>query len=364
MSINSLFYHIHTDSSGHTLLKTVTYGLSAFYFGGVKLHQFLYKIGMLQCKETPCKVISVGNITVGGTGKTPFAIFLAQLMQALGKKVVVVSRGYKAQSKEILISNGQRIFLSPLEAGDEGYLLAENLPGIPVLKEKKRYQGINFAWKQFRPDIAILDDAFQHYALKRDLDIVLLDAERPFGNGHLLPRGVLREPISALNRAQAVVLTKIRDEKRIGGLKQYLIQRFPHLKIFTSTRKIETFSKLSLLPITNHQPSRTNSYLVFCGLARPQDFYHTCHDLGLHIAHFWSFSDHHFYTKNDIEMLIKKAKEKKVDAFITTEKDAVKLIPFSQVFHQAGFEVFYPRIKMGVCEEGVFTTWIRDQLGF
>ncbi|MCD6319249.1 MAG: tetraacyldisaccharide 4'-kinase [Candidatus Desulfofervidaceae bacterium] len=343
----------------------MAHSLSALYLAGLKLHQFVYKTGWLPQRQAPCKVISVGNLSVGGTGKTPFTIFLACLMQELGKKVVVVTRGYKSKSKETLISDGQRVFLSPLEAGDEGYLLAKNLPGIPVLKGKNRHQVINFAWKHFRPDIAILDDAFQHYALKRDLDIVLLDTESPFGNGYLLPRGTLREPISALNRAQAVVLTKIKDESRAGELKQYLTHHFPHLKIFTTLRTIETFFFLSSSPINHHSfPIARYRYLAFCGLAQPQDFYQTCHNLGVHIVHFLPFPDHYCYKQKDIEMLIEKAKEKKADALITTEKDAVKLIPFTQLFCQMGFEVFYPQIKISVHEKGAFSTWIKDQLGF
>lgn len=363
MKFSRLFQHITSVRSNHMFLKTVAHGLSAFYLAGLKLHQFAYKTGWLERKKAPCKVISVGNLTVGGTGKTPFTIFLARSLQRLGIKVVVVTRGYKSQSNEVLISDERHICLSPLAAGDEGYLLAEHLPGIPVLKGKNRYQIIKFAWKHFRPEVAILDDAFQHYALKRDLDIVLLDAERPFGNGYLLPRGTLREPISALNRAQAVVLTKIKDESRAGELKQYLTHHFPHLKIFTSKRKIETFLKLSPSPSTSQHPLATNRYFVFCGLAQPADFFHTCCELRLETVDFLPFPDHYIYRQKDIDLLLKKAKEKKADAFMTTEKDAVKLLPFIQAFCQAGFEVIYPRISMNVCEEGVFLTWIKDRLG-
>ncbi len=363
MSLNSIFDAITTDASGYRFLKTVAHGLSFLYLGGLKLHQLVYKRGWLEVKKSPCKVISVGNLTVGGTGKTPFVIFLAQFLREMGRKVAVVTRGYKARSDKMLISDGERIFLSPMEAGDEGYLLAKNLKSIPVLKGKERYQVITLAFKRFGPEVVVLDDAFQHYALKKDLEIVLLDAERPFGNGHLLPRGILREPISALNRADAVVLTKIKDEEKAMRLKQFLINRFPHLKIFTTQTKISLL--FNAFNTTNPiNPTNAINAIAFCGIAKPMDFYQTCIVLGLKIVAFLPFADHHIYTKKDIQHLICLAKNKKVKVLVTTEKDAVKLFSFKKEFIQAGLQLAFPRIELNIAEKEAFGTWLKERLGF
>jgi tetraacyldisaccharide 4'-kinase len=359
----SIFDAITTDASGYRLLKAIAHGLSLLYAGGLKFHQLVYKKGWLEVKKPPCKVISVGNLTVGGTGKTPFVIFLARFLREMGKKVAVVTRGYKARSNKMLISDGNQIFLSPLEAGDEGYLLAKNLKNIPVLKGKERYRVITFAFKRFGSEIVVLDDAFQHYALKKDLEIVLLATERPFGNGYLLPRGILREPISALNRAEAVVLTKIKEEAKAMKLKQVLSNRFPHLKIFTTQTKItslfDAFKAIKPLSSIN----ATNA-IAFCGIAKPKDFYQTCLELGLKIIAFLPFADHHIYTQKDIQHLIRLAREKKVKVLVTTEKDAVKLFSFKKEFVQAGLQLVFPKLEMSIVEKEVFGTWLKEKLGF
>ena len=362
-SFYSLFHKITHDEPGYKFLKAVACGLSGGYFWGLKLHQWFYKTGWLKQKSVPCHTISVGNLVVGGVGKTPFTIFLASLLKNMGRKVMVVNRGYKSQIKQVVVSDGCRIFLTPLEAGDEGYLLARNLRNIPIIKGENRYQAIMAVFKDFLPEIIILDDAFQHYALKRDLDIVLLSAYSPFGNGHLLPRGRLREPISALNRAQAVVITHVKQQNQVKKLKKFLKKRFPDLTVFTGDIEVEKMVSIQGKEIELSALS-DKCLLAFCGLAEPVYFYQTCKDLNLCVTHFLSYPDHHRYTRKQVLHLIEIAKKNNIDALITTEKDMVKLLAFSPLFTEANCSVLYPTITMHIHQIEAFVSWIKEKLGF
>ncbi|MDL1966459.1 MAG: tetraacyldisaccharide 4'-kinase [Candidatus Desulfofervidus auxilii] len=362
-SFYPLFYKITHDEPGYHFLKAVAYGLSGGYFLGLKLHQWLYKTGWLKQKSAPCHTISVGNLVLGGVGKTPFTMFLARLFKNMGKKVMVVTRGYKGQTNHPLVSNGYKTLLTPLEAGDEAYLLAKNLKGIPIIRGKNRYQAIMSVFKDFLPDIIILDDAFQHYALKRDLDIVLLSAHSPFGKGHLLPRGRFREPISALNRAQAVVITHVKEENQGKKLKKFLKKRFPDLTVFTGDIEVEKMVSIQGKEIELSALSH-KCLLAFCGLAEPVYFYQTCKALNLCISHFLNYPDHHRYTKKDVLHLIEIAKKNKIDTLITTEKDMVKLLAFSPLFTEANCSILYPSITMHLYQIEAFISWIKGKLGF
>ena len=218
-------------------------------------------------------------------------------------------------------------------------------------------------FKDFLPEIIILDDAFQHYALKRDLDIVLLSAYSPFGNGHLLPRGRLREPISALNRAQAVVITHVKEQNQVKKLKKFFKRRFPDLGIFTADIQIEKIISIQEKEIEISELS-DKRLLAFCGLAEPVYFYQTCKALNLCITHFLSYPDHHCYTRKEVSHLIEIAKKNKIDALITTEKDIVKLLAFSPLFTEANCSIFYPTITMYIHQIEAFISWMKGKLGF
>ncbi|MFZ0482340.1 MAG: tetraacyldisaccharide 4'-kinase, partial [Desulfobacterales bacterium] len=183
---------------------------SKVYGGAVKLRRIFYKNGILISKRLSCPIISIGNITVGGTGKTPMTIYVAQVVKNLGYKVAIISRGYKGKAEKIggIVSDGKVLLMTPEIAGDEPYMMANRLKDVPVIVGKNRFNAGRLAIEKFDPDVIVLDDGFQHLMLQRDLDMVLIDYHRPFGNGHLLPRGVMREPVSALLCADAIILTK------------------------------------------------------------------------------------------------------------------------------------------------------------
>ena len=187
--------------------------LSTLYGIGVRLRMILYDQGFFQTRKLPCAVISIGNLTVGGTGKTPMTIYLAQLLNGLGYKPAVISRGYKGllEKKGGVVSDRQKVLLSPEVAGDEPFMMAQKLKEIPVLVGADRFRTGMKAVEQFSPDVIIFDDAFQHRRLKRDLDIVLIDDRTFLGNRHLLPRGILREPVAGISRGDLFVLTRCND---------------------------------------------------------------------------------------------------------------------------------------------------------
>ena len=196
----------------------------------------LYEKGVLPSKTLPCRVVSIGNLISGGTGKTPMTILVARMIRDMGYRVVVLSRGYRGRMEKTggVVSDGRTIFKGPDDAGDEPYLMARILTGIPVVVGQRRYEAGMMAVKRFKPDVIVLDDAFQHLRLKRDLNLVLLDSRSPFGNGHMLPRGLLREPLSALRRAHAVVYT--RSEQALTAPIRDRLRR--HQPIFYTTHHL------------------------------------------------------------------------------------------------------------------------------
>src|SRR4030066_495268 len=187
----------------------------------------LYETGLLRTKRLPCPVICVGNITTGGTGKTPAVIAIARLLQGgqvsnlspqRSQRIAILTRGYKRKSKEpiLAVNDGNEILCTPQDAGDEPYLIASALKGIPVIVGKDRYCSGQYAIERFGSNLFILDDGYQHIRLHRDLNILLIDATNPMGNGHLLPRGILREPLSAVARANGIIISRANEGEAAG----------------------------------------------------------------------------------------------------------------------------------------------------
>jgi lipopolysaccharide heptosyltransferase II/tetraacyldisaccharide 4'-kinase len=299
--------------------------ISAFYSLGARTRRALYAQGWFRVKRLPAPVISVGNLTVGGTGKTPMVACLARLFQAQGQKVAILSRGYGGKAKGVTrISDGHRIYAQPPEVGEEAYWLAQALPGAAVYTAPARYDAGLAAWREVRPDFFVLDDGFQHFQLHRDLDVVLLDAAAPFGNGRLLPRGPLREPIDTLEAAHILILTRFQAAQHQDRLAS-LQEKFPGKTVLTAAI-VPTGARL--FPADREMPLdslKGRSLLAFAGLARHRVFYEALKDLGVDLQGSRDFPDHYPFTSRDLDLLIKEAQTLGAEGLITTAKDWARL---------------------------------------
>ena len=294
----------------------------------IKMRTSLYKVNIIQSKRLPCFVISIGNITVGGTGKTPMTMYVADIIKTLGYKPVIVTRGYQGTYKEsqAIVSDGKDFFLSVHEAGDEACMMAENL-NIPVVVGKNRYQAGMLAIKKFNPDVIILDDAFQHMALKRDLDLLLCDFNKPFGNSQLIPRGRLREPQGGVQRCDAVVLTRSdkKDESRqINSASIEDPELLKNKQVFHTRHFAFVANYVNWQSSIEPADSGTTGFL-FSGIADNSDFQTTCKSMGVGIRGFAEFSDHHWYTRKDLIEIHEQYKESDADYLVTTQKDYIKI---------------------------------------
>ncbi len=341
--------------------------------------EFIYYLGyslkkyrsLNEQKKLPSKVISVGNITVGGTGKTPAVIAIAQEALKRGLYPVILTRGYRGTAKgPCFVSKGNGPLLSVEEAGDEPFLMAGILNGIPIVKCGDRYEGGMFAIKKLslqpsalshKPFLFILDDGFQHWRLYRDIDLLLIDSSNPFGNRRLLPFGILREPLSEVARADLIVLTKINISGQISApetLPETLIGEIGKYNkdapIFLSEHKpvcLRTFSGRELPP----GALSGESVVGFCGIGNPASFKNTLLNANAKVKEFIAFRDHFRYGQKDLSMLKAAASRNGADWIVTTEKDIIRLrdfeLPENLVSLGIKFSIddkFYEKIFMGI----------------
>ncbi len=276
--------------------------------------------------RAPAVVISVGNLSLGGTGKTPTVVAICRHLQQRGFKVGILSRGYGGTLSRSggIVSDGQRVLATSAQAGDEPLLLARQLPGVPVLVGKDRRRTARWAVERFGCEVLVLDDGFQYWQLHRDVDLVLLDGDRPFGNGQTLPAGTLREPVHHLQRADALLIQ--------GQLCPGLPERFPALPCFLwqkaparvrALRSGSPFACLSCL-----QGKRV---LAVAAIASFDSFPAVLARLGAQVVDVWRLPDHHRYTTDDLAEAQRRAQACQVEVIVVTEKDAVKLEEMSEM---------------------------------
>ena len=306
--------------------------LSAFYGAVMRTRLALYRAGILKTYQVDIPVISVGNITTGGTGKTPLVSWLARLLAAKGLRVCILTRGYgRADStRQVVVSDGQSLLADAVTGGDEARLLAETLVGIAaVISNADRVNAANWAIKNLNSNVLILDDAFQHLAIARDLNIVTIDSTNPWGGRRLLPRGRLREPMRGLSRADAIVLTRTECVSNIEALRlesERLSNGRPVILSTTrTTRLIQITSKLKSHEEKSAEGLPLQPVLAFCAIGNPAYFFAHVAEDGHEVISTESFRDHHVYTQSDVDDLSRKAKTCGAQSMVTTAKDAVKL---------------------------------------
>lgn len=306
--------------------------LSALYGAVTRARLMLYRTGTLATERIDAPVISVGNLTTGGTGKTPLVVWLARNLAEMGQKVCILTRGYGRAnpSAQVLVSDGASVLASAREGGDEPRLLAEMLAGQAVIiSNANRASAARWARERFKSSVFILDDGFQHLSIARDLNLVLIDATNPFGGGHLLPRGRLREPLRGLARADALIITRANLASDIDGLRaelERLSEGRPVLLSVARTVRVRRLSESLMLDEKDAVPeSLPQPVAAFCALGNPQAFFTHLRVDGQTLAHTKSFPDHHAYTQSEIDELSAEARRRGAQSLLTTAKDAVKL---------------------------------------
>jgi len=328
--------------------------ISFFYKQAVILRNRAYHQGFLRSRKLSIPVISIGNLTVGGTGKTPTTIYVARLLQSMGKRVGVLSRGYKGVASGIanVVSDGEKVKLSPDEGGDEPFLIANKLPGIVVLTGKDRGLAGEYAQKNFFIDVALLDDGFQHIKLKRDLDILLLDGRNPLGNGYLLPRGNLREPPESIRRAHLVLITHA--DKNYKKIKEMIHAFNVKTPIFFADYVPVGLGNLISQEKLPLDFLHGKAVKALAGVARPEYFVSLLFHLGAEVKETLFFPDHYCYHPQDLTQINKSS------LIVTTEKDAVKL----RSLPLPGCDILVLKIDLKIDQEEKFHDFLKKYLPY
>ena len=319
-----------------SILKYFLLLASFLYMAALKIAFLLRQNGMLPTAYLKAKVISVGNLTLGGTGKTPLVEFVSRILLDSRKKVAILTRGYKIASKDIFRPDNKNTSLFE-EIGDEAALLRVKLPQVDILVGPDRARNGREAISKHGADVLVLDDGFQYWPLSRDIDILAIDAKNPFGNGMLLPRGILREPVENMNRASIFVITKIdvATQEQINNIKSKIKSINPEAFIFTAAHKPEGIvefansQKLGVLSGAENNLGlgfiKGKEVLTVSGIADNEYFLKTLKGLGAVIKESVFYQDHHPYTFSDLEYMANACRQAGVKTIIVTEKDMIKI---------------------------------------
>ena len=338
-NLQTYFLHLVHSEEVHgpvdQVVMLVLFIFSLVYKSLVNLRLLGYQLGFSGKERLNCFVISLGNITVGGTGKTPTAQRLAKEIRDMGYRVVILNRGYRAKfdGDVGIVSDGKNLNMDAAQAGDEAYMLAKHLPNVPVLIGARRAVTGQYAIEHFGAEVVILDDGYQHWQVIRDLDILLIDAVSVFGNGHLLPRGTLRESMSHISRADVCLMTKV-DQAREGS--RELIRKT--VRKYNSTAQIveSIHQPRCLIPLAKWSTDLAGvgvpvekisgrKVMAVSAIGNPASFERTLRDLGAEIISSLRYPDHHDYTIIEMEDILRQADSFAAEMIIVTEKDAVKI---------------------------------------
>ncbi|MBX9669125.1 MAG: tetraacyldisaccharide 4'-kinase [Candidatus Obscuribacterales bacterium] len=317
-----LYSKIIGNPVARTLLTPASFVYGAVGYARLKA----YANGCIERAKPDVPVISVGNLSVGGTGKTPITIELAERFIHQGNRVAILSRGYKrkASTPYTVVSNGEKILATCQEAGDEPYMMAQAVPAAVVISGKSRSETAEIAIKKYHCDIIILDDGFQHLKLRRDIDVVLLDYNETLDD-NMVPAGRLREPMSALGRATHIIISKVPlypDPARTRRFQSLIAKYAPE-----ATVSMCRFRPAYLRAETPLSPSEVSGQKVvaLCGIAKPASFVDSIKQLGAEVVSMSAFPDHHWFSEADLQKLESKVTTYKANYIVTTEKDFVRL---------------------------------------
>ncbi len=336
---------------------------SRFYRMAIQFRIWMYDKRVIRNHALGCLVVSIGNLSCGGTGKTPVVEVFARTLSAKGRRVAILSRGYRSKKRSLgsklmhmfrsqkievppkVVSDGKDLLLESDYAGDEPYMLASNLRDVAVLVDKDRVKSGLFAVERYHTDVIILDDGFQYLMLKPHINIVLVDSTDPFGNGHTLPRGILREPIKNIRRADYIFLTKSDGSHKLRHLKNFLRRHTRRAEIIECCHRpqhlVKLFSNRETEPLSKLAGARV---AALSAIAVPAGFERFLEQLGATLVLRDHYADHHRYTQQEIIDFVNQAKAAGADFIVTTEKDAVRI----PKLERCDVPLYYLRIQIDI----------------
>jgi tetraacyldisaccharide 4'-kinase len=351
--------HSTTDK----FIRIMLFAFSRVYRRAVQFRHWIYDKRIFRNKALGCLVVSIGNLTCGGTGKTPVVEVFAKTLKQKGRKVAILSRGYRSRDRSFwekvkkkfsskrhevpprVVSDGSNLLLNSATAGDEPYMLASNLKDVVVLVDKDRVKAGLYAISEFEADTLILDDGFQYLDLKPRINIVLVDSTMPFHNHHVLPRGLLREPIKNIRRADYIFLTKSNGGKHLRHLKTFLRKHNRRAEIIECCHQPKYLENVyNKKEHRNLQALKGKKIAALSGIANPKSFEDFLEDFDAKIVYSEQFVDHHRYSQQELINFINKAKNANADMVVTTEKDAVR---FPRLFRR-DIPIYFMRVEIGI----------------
>jgi len=333
--------------------------LSLVFAAVVGVRYFLYKTGALRRFPLGVQVISIGNVTAGGTGKTPVTEIFARTLAEEGRRVAILSRGYRRKeapfwqrvlmqvlTPPLVVSDGKRVLLDSATGGDEPYMLASNLPGVAVVVDRNRVKAGRYAVKRLGCDTIILDDGFQYQKLRHSIEVVLVDSTNPFGNGNMLPRGILREPIRHIRRADIIFLTKCRGD--VSAVRECVRQYNPGADIVECNHEPAVLKDVWSREEFPLEWLSGKTVCTLSGIASPKGFENSLRHLGSRVVWCERYADHHRYEPSEILYALNRTADMGADALVTTEKDAVRF----PRFETSPVRCLYLRIAIGILAGG------------
>jgi tetraacyldisaccharide 4'-kinase len=328
---------------------------SWIYGLGTLIRNAAFDAGILGAESAGVPVISVGNLMAGGTGKTPLVEFLLHYLSEQGVRAAMLSRGYGRRSHGLrVVSDGRRVMLNALEGGDEPVQVARRCPGVPVIVAERRIEGARMAVREFGVETIVLDDGFQHRSLRRDLDIVVLDAQKPIDREPMLPAGLRREQLASLRRAHIIVYTGVRETDALPPLWSNRLGRQAgqlHLVCHRSWRTLRDAGSTVAVPVNSCRGKRA---VVFSGIGNHDRFVADATAAGITLVAEFRFRDHYRYKRKDLGLLAACFRREKADFMLTTEKDSMRLESDARLFKDTlgGLPVWYPELTVRCAPEG------------
>lgn len=332
MAFERFFRKIADEGEADSPLESAAQGIlgaaAPFYAGGSVITRLLYSTGLRERGRLPVPVLSVGNITMGGTGKTPFCLWLIEWLRAQGRRPAVVSRGYGREDEDrlVLVHDGKRLRAGTRQAGDEPVLIAKTLGNVPVAACSDRHRAARALIRRFDCDVIVLDDGFQHHRLDRNGDIALVDTTRRLSGLKVFPRGTLREPASGLSRAHLIVMTRWQQAEDPGAVRREVRIAAPGVPVVRTKMSIDSVVRLSDGGDLDPEAMKGKKAIVVCGVGNPVSVRRTVEELGVRVVMMRQFSDHARIPRGFLAACDNKRRKAGADVIIVTEKDAVKLL--------------------------------------